>query len=185
MRPGIRAVRRFVLGLWLVAVIAVLALVGVSRLGPLAGYQLVIIKGASMQPTIPLGALAFETTPHADQVVPGAVVTMTLPNGTVVTHRVLDVTEAAGRPVIQTKGDGNASADPNLEPVASVTGIVVAHLPALGFVLAWLQIPSGLLSVLALLAGLFTCLLLLEDLEDGDVDEEERAVKSGMTRLEA
>ena len=165
MRPGTRAIRRFVFGLWLTAALVLVGLLAVSHLAPALGYELVIVKGPSMEPTIALGGLAFEKPARADQITPGTIVTLTAPNGTIITHRVVRVVEADGQAAIATKGDANPAADPNLTPIAAVTGIVAASVPFLGFALAWLQIPSGILSVLTMLGALFTGLTLLEDLE--------------------
>jgi len=165
MRPGTRTIRRFVFGLWLAAALALVGLLAVSHLAPVLGYELVIVKGPSMEPTIALGGLAFEKPARADQITPGTIVTLTAPNSTIITHRVTRVVQVDGHSAIETKGDANPAADPSPTPITAVTGIVVASLPILGFALAWLQIPSGILSVLTMLGALFTGLTLLEDLE--------------------
>jgi len=157
--------RRTILALWLGLMGLVLGLVLLTHVvGPL-GYHVVIIRGPSMSPTIPLGALAFEQPIAGSAIQAGDVVTMTIPNGPTITHRVIRVASIDGQPYIETQGDANNAADPTLQPATIVTGIVRSHLPLLGFIVAFLGVPSGILSVVSMLGSLLACVWLLEELE--------------------
>ena len=124
-----------------------------------------IVRGSSMAPTIPLGALAFEQHIAPDAIQPGDVVTMALPQGAIVTHRVTRVATIDGQPFIETKGDANADIDGALQPATEVTGVVRFHLPLAGFLLAFLGIPTGILSVISMLGSLLAAVWLLEEAE--------------------
>src|SRR3954454_5014836 len=82
------ATRRTLFVTWLALVGAVLALVLMTHVSGPMGYRIVIIRGSSMTPTIPLGSLAFEQPIAADAIKAGDVITMTLPQGAIVPHRV-------------------------------------------------------------------------------------------------
>jgi signal peptidase I len=157
--------RRTALALWLFLIGTVITLVVLSHVvGPL-GYRLVIIRGPSMSPTIPLGAVAFEQPIAASAIQVCDVVTMSLPNGPVITHRVVRVATIDGQPYIETRGDANNTADPTLQPASIVTGVVRSHLPLVGFVLAFLSVPSGIVCVVSMLGSLLATIWLLEEIE--------------------
>ncbi len=156
-------VRRSIITIWLVLLASLLALVGLSRIAPLVDHELIVIRGASMTPAIPLGSLAVVRTVGLEQIEPRDVVTLRLQNGVLVTHRVLRVATLADGTYVQTKGDGNADPDPALVPIASAVGIVAFHVPYAGFMLAFLSLPSGMLSAVSMLASLLLAAWLFED----------------------
>lgn len=157
--------RRTILGIWLLLIGLVLALVLVTHVAGPLGYRILIIRGASMTPTIPLGALVFEQRIPPSSIAQGDVVTVVLPSGTLVTHRVIRMATVDGLPHLETKGDANATADPTLEPATLVSGVVRFHVPLAGFALAFLGIPTGILSVVSMLGSLLASVWLLEDVD--------------------
>jgi len=118
-----------------------------------------------MGPTIPLGAVVVEQPIAPSDIRVGDVVTMAIPNGPVVTHRVIRLATVDGQPAIETQGDANNAPDPNLRPASIVTGVVRSHLPIAGFLLAFLGIPTGILSVVSMLGSMLAAIWLLEELE--------------------
>ena len=102
-----------------------------------------------------------------------------MPNGTVITHRVVRLATADGALQIETKGDANTSADPTLHPATGVTGIVRASVPIAGFILGWMTIPSGILSVISMLGSLLVSLWLLEELRRDAQEDEDAAPDVG------
>ena len=157
--------RRTLLVAWVALLGLVLALVLTAHVAGFLGYRVVIIKGSSMSPTIPLGSLVFEQPVASEAIVPGDVVTLGLPQGAVVTHRVVRVGTLDGHPAFETKGDANGATDPVLVPATAVTGVVRFSVPVAGFALAFLGIPTGILSILSMLGSLLASVWLLEDLE--------------------
>ena len=110
-RTGSRA------GLWAARVLlagAVLVLVAVG-LGPLTGtYRLATVLTGSMAPGMPAGSMAVLVPVDPAAVRVGDVITYEapLPDHRVVTHRVVDIVAGGPHPVLRTKGDANAAADP-------------------------------------------------------------------------
>ena len=97
-------------GLLAVALL-VLAAVG---LGPVTGtYRLATVLSGSMAPGMPVGSVAVLVPVDPADVGVGDVITYQSPiDRRVVTHRVVEVVEPGPNPVLRTKGDANASADP-------------------------------------------------------------------------
>ena len=78
-----------------------------------------------------------------------------------VTHRITRIVERDGERWIETRGDANGAVDPSITPTSAVIGRVVLTLPTAGFLVAWLSLPSGVLSVIALGSALMTLSWLL------------------------
>jgi len=159
------ALRRTLSALWLSLTLAVLAVVGLSHVAPALGYRLVVVAGPSMSPTIPLGAVVFERTVPVTEIAIGDVVTVRMPNGVAITHRVVRIGDIRGQAYLETRGDANDASDPTVVPASAVTGVVSVSVPMLGFVLAFLAVPSGIASVVLTLAALMFAVWSLEELD--------------------
>jgi signal peptidase len=158
------ALRRTLSALWLSLALAILAVVGLSHIAPALGYRLVVIAGPSMSPAIPMGAVVIEREPSA-AVGLGDIVTVQMPNGVSITHRVVRIGEAHGEAYLETRGDANDASDPTVVPASTVTGVVAVALPLVGFILAFLAVPSGVISIVLMLAALMFAIWTLEELE--------------------
>lgn len=160
-----RRVRRAI-DIALVAVVGIVAIVAlVSVGGPVLGLRPLVIRGSSMEPTVPRGALVLAAESSASTVAPGDVVSFREANGVVVTHRIVAIDGSGAAAVLTTKGDANPAADPDGLPVGRVIGRVVVALPILGFVAAMLTMPAGLLCIVLLAAGLFVLGALADELD--------------------
>jgi signal peptidase I len=156
------ALRRTLAGLWLGLAVSTLAIVVIAQVAPAVGLRIVIVGGGSMSPVIPIGSLLIERPPAGD-VAAGAVVTMDMPNGTLITHRVTRLVALQGVPYLETHGDANNEPDPALVPASAVSGVVVGGVPLAGFVLAFLGVPSGIACVVSTLVALLLGVWLIEE----------------------
>lgn len=136
-----------------VAVLLICVSGTLSAIG-LVGATPVVITGSSMAPAIPLGSLAV-AVPVSDTPQQGDVVTFTAPNGTYVTHRVT-ATRPGSPTFIMTKGDANRHPDPHPTSLDRAIGIVTVSVPLVGFVVAMLQTPSGMLALLSFFGSIVT-----------------------------
>ena len=165
IESGALALVRRLVDVALIALIGLVAItVALSRLAPLAGVETFVIRGGSMEPAIPLGSIvvagAVERAPDV-----GEVVIYTLPNGAVVTHRVVGFEPVDGAAHLRTRGDANAQADPMLVDPVAVLGRVELVVPWLGY-LAWLiGTPGGVIGLMSAVASLVMALWLLQELE--------------------
>ena len=66
-------------------------------------------------------------------------------------------------PYIGTKGDANADADPVITPRTAIVGRVAFTVPLVGFLLALLSTPVGVLTVFLVAATLLALALLFEE----------------------
>jgi signal peptidase I len=143
---------------------SVVVLVLAVNMGPSFGHRVVVIRGSSMSPAIPLGSAVDVVAVDPAEIRPGDVVMLKDPSGTVITHRVLQLVDNAGGLYLETKGDANEKAD-GIVPATYVTGRVEMSLPIVGYLLFLLTLPSGVMSILSLALTLFLGAMLLEDFE--------------------
>jgi signal peptidase len=145
--------------------LCLLGIVGVMQLGERTGHPVFVIRGHSMEPGVPFGALVVDDAVAPEAIVPGDVITIRAENGVVFTHRVVSVIPTADGLTFQTRGDANGTADPVPMPAAAVIGRTSFYIPFAGILAGLLSMPSGMLSLLSMLAALLLLLWLLEDLE--------------------
>jgi signal peptidase len=154
----------------LLLVVSVLVLVLLANLLPSFGHQLVIIRGGSMSPAIPMGAIVDEAAVPLSQIHVGDVISYNGQNSVVVTHRVVGISTQPDGLYFQVKGDANNSPDPDLVPGTAVTGVAQRTAPLLGFLLYMLTTPSGIVSIICLALTMWLAIWLLEEADDGEGD---------------
>ena len=167
------AMLRRVVDAALVALIA-LALIGVffARMLPMLGPTTLVMRGPSMAPAIPAGAVvvAAPVDPAALRV--GDVVSIKVgPQRAIFTHRVVRVVPRQGETWIETKGDANANPDPAIVPASSVIGRVDLAMPVVGYLIVLLSSLSGVLLLVGLAATLWVGAWLLETIELDAADD--------------
>ena len=136
---------------WLVATAATL---GIFATLWILGWQVDIVRSASMQPAIPRDSVALIAPIAPGSVRDGDVIRFRLSDDgdeRLVLHRVVSVEAADGGLLIfRTQGDANSSPDPRAVYGEQVEGRLVFHIPWLGGVVDLFRQPVGL----ALLVGL-------------------------------
>ena len=160
---GIRIARAAARATWLIATVGVLALAAIPHILPTFGRELYIVRGASMQPAIPLGGVIIirHVDPAAVRV--GDVITFHAPNAAVVTHRVVGI--PATDPVsFATKGDGNQATDAVVVPGSALIGQVEFFVPGLGVLLTVLGSTLGAVATLGMLGGLLLAVMFMDEL---------------------
>jgi signal peptidase I len=170
-----------------VYVVGVLGLAAAAKAAPVAGYGLYAVRSASMAPAIGVGDLVVAQQVDPAVIRPGDVITLAARTGTTVTHRVVVVTSNVDGPAFTTRGDANASPDPVTTLAAQVRGRVAWEIPLLGFLLAMVSTPSGIVALLSIGGMLLTAVWLLDDLEVSEEKEElealARALGTGQAAL--
>jgi signal peptidase I len=125
-------------------VVALLALAAGALLW-LQGYRVYAVKTGSMSPAYPTGSLVVATP--VERVLPGVGEVVTFRTGAgLVTHRVHE--RSPGR--LTTKGDANRTPDPWTVAREDVVGTVRTGLAGGGYVLVFLQQPTGVPSLVLL-----------------------------------
>ncbi|HET7677200.1 MAG TPA: signal peptidase I, partial [Candidatus Limnocylindrales bacterium] len=112
---------------------ALVLLVGVLVIGthaaPLLGHRLLAVRSASMAPALPVGSLVILSSPPAGALAVGDAVTVRLPSGAYVTHRITRLVSRPDGLFGEMKGDANATPDPVLVDAAMIVGRVDLVVP--------------------------------------------------------
>ncbi len=150
---------------------AALAGVFFGRILPMLGPTTLVVRGPSMAPAIPIGALVVTTPVEAAALAVGDVVAMRVgPEQAVFTHRIVRVVPRQGEVWIETKGDANDTSDPAIIPASSVVGRVSLTVPVIGYLVVLLSSLSGVLLLIGLVGMLLLGAWILESVE---LDEQE------------
>jgi signal peptidase I len=155
---------RLVDALLVAIVAAVLACVVLTAVVPRLGHPVLVIRGGSMEPAIPLGSLVVLDPGVPADLQVGDVVSFQATNGTTVTHRVTRLASLGSTPSFGTKGDANADPDPVITPASAIIGRVAWSVPGAGYLVTLLSVPSGFLAVFLMAATLLCLALLLDEL---------------------
>jgi signal peptidase len=150
---GLKVAQAAVRLAWLAGTAVLLALVVLPAVLPALGHQVFIVRGASMEPAIPLGSVVLVHPVDPNSVQVGQVVTYRSAQGTVVTHRVTGIANDSGL-TFTTKGDASASADPAPIPASEIVGDVESSVPGVGYVITAIGSPLGLVLAIAILGTL-------------------------------
>ena len=140
-RVGLRLLRVMATLLALAAVVVLAAVAVGPRLGL---YRMETVLSGSMQPTFSPGDVIIVTPEPVTAVRPGQVISYQIPidDHHVESHRVVRVVERGTHPVIITKGDNNAEADPWRAQLTSSTAwrerLVI---PGVGRLIIWMRQP--------------------------------------------
>jgi signal peptidase len=123
------------------------------------GFQRYSIGDASMGSTISKGSIVYDKSVPTSSLKVGDIITYQPPAGVVVagdrvTERIVKMTAGInGRTVFQTKGDGNATADPWSFSLSDTRQAEVsAHIPYVGYPLNWLATRAVRVGVVAAIA---------------------------------
>ena len=131
----------------LTVLLVFLAFIAWFTLPRILGWQPQVVLSGSMEPTLPVGSVAFVEPKTAGQVRVGDVLTFRHPDNpqTRVTHRITEIVRDGGGLAFKTKGDASQVEDPWLVPAANMVGTVRWDVPYLGYVKNHVQTPWGFL----------------------------------------
>jgi len=114
-----------------------------------------LFRSGSMSPAITTGALAIAHEVPASELEVGDVVTVRTDGDTRVTHRIVSISHEGDQATVTLKGDANAAPDAQKYAVDSAPRVWF-DVPRLGYVVAWLAKPLGLV-----LLGAYAMFLLM------------------------
>jgi signal peptidase len=166
------------------AIIIVLTLGGFLFLlsNHVGGFRAFTVMSASMEPTIPTGALVITQKIFPKELHGGDVITFLRPNNSkeFITHRV-NKTEHSGRlTAFKTKGDNNKTADTWTVAGGSVIGKVILTIPYLGYILSFSQTKLGI-ALFILVPAFFILFDELNTIVRLFTNRREKSTNSGVT----
>jgi signal peptidase len=112
------------------------------------GYLPLIVLTDSMYPNIQSGDLIICRTADPASVEVGDVISFFDPDGngtSVVSHRVISITNENGGIAFHTQGDANNAADPSAVPAENLVGVYQRRLAGAGNVAMFMQTSTGLI----------------------------------------
>jgi signal peptidase I len=149
----VTGIRRLLDAALVTLIIVGLTTIVLGRVVPMTGRATLVVASGSMVPALPIGAAVIVQPVRPEQLVVGDIVSLRSgAEQAIFTHRITRLAERDGAVWVETKGDSNPAIDPSITPASAVMGRVVLVLPQAGFVIAWLSLPTGAISVIA--AGL-------------------------------
>lgn len=166
-----RFARRVVETLFAAVVISALGLWAVTHLAPVSGHGVFAVRSGSMNPALEVGDLVVTRLVDPAEIEPGDVITIDTGSRTIVTHRVVAVQATDDGPVFTTRGDANATPDPVAASAEQFQGRVDWRMPLLGYVLAMIAMPAGIVALVSIAAALLTAAWLLDE-DDEPLDSE-------------
>lgn len=141
----------------IVALVGVSVLLAAGTVPGFLGFESFVVTTGSMQPTIPIGALAVVSPVKVEQLSAGDIITYRRPSDpdTIVLQRLLNVdAEAADKLNLQTRGDAEPTSEQvNVLPRVTL-GRVMYAIPGIGLLVDFLNQPLGKILLLAT-PGLF------------------------------
>ena len=198
------AVIRFITSFVVWIVLAILLVLFVAFYGvSFIGYTPYTVLSSSMEPAIPVGAMAYIQKVDPETLETGDVITfergavgatetyydtfgdeITLETGTkyIFTHRIVSIDDE--NKTFVTKGDANEKEDPTAVGFDEIKGKVAYAVPVLGFVDVWIHSTTGKIAVIGFTA-VFILLIFLssytpkeKEKEDEDEDSEQEQLES-------
>ena len=121
----------------------------------LFGYEIYTVMSGSMEPAYHVGSLIYVKKVNPDELEKDDVITFIADeNNTIVTHRIVDVTEVNGAKHFRTQGDANEAPDAKAVHYKNVLGKPEFSIPLLGYLAFYIQHPPGLYIAIVVAIGL-------------------------------
>lgn len=137
----------------IVVIILAFLIAGIRIIG-LSPYA---VLSGSMEPEYHVGSMIYVKKTSAAELNVGDPITYVLENGTVVTHRIVEVLPDEDNPTVvryRVKGDANNTADGDPVHINNVIGKPVFSIPLIGYVAFFVQNPPGTYIMIIFLVGL-------------------------------
>ncbi len=135
-----------------VLIVLILSLAALFTVPQWIGYLPYTVLSGSMEPSYPVGSIVFVSRAAPEEVQVNDVIMFTLADGTLVTHRVVDILPE--EQAFVTKGDANNAADFTPVPFENMVGKAKFCIPLLGFLAVFLKTGIGMTVFCIVLASL-------------------------------
>ena len=119
------------------------------------GYKPFIVLSGSMETKIHKGDLIITKKVKPETLKENDIIAFRDAEGTVTTHRIIDIVEKEGETYFITKGDNNNKQDQNLVSYGDVEGIYVLRIPGMGSMMDFLAQPTTIIIIVLGITILF------------------------------
>lgn len=127
------------------------------------GYKPFIVLSGSMETDIRVGDLIITKEIDPTTLVKGDVIAFRDPEGTITTHRIIELVDCYQDTCFITKGDNNQSQDQQLVELDDVEGIYVGRIPSVGNMLKSLSEPTTIIIVVLCITVVFAASFMLSN----------------------
>ena len=127
------------------------------------GYKPFIVLSGSMETDIRVGDLIITKEVDPTTLVVGDVIAFRDAQGTVTTHRIIEMVDCHRDTCFITKGDNNSSQDQNLVELDDVEGIYITRIPGVGNMLNSLSEPTTILIVVLGISVIFAVAFMISN----------------------
>lgn len=127
------------------------------------GYKPFIVLSGSMETDIRVGDLIITREVDPTTLKVGDVIAFRDPEGTVTTHRIIELVACYTDTCFITKGDNNSSQDNQLVELEDVEGIYVTRVPGVGTMLKSLSEPATIIIVVLAITVVFAVAFMLSN----------------------
>lgn len=143
----------------------------------LFGLDAFVVQSGSMEPACPVGAMVYVQEAEPEQLQVGDVITFNLGGGVRGTHRIVEITQVDGELAFVTKGDANEEPDNTPVTPENIVGRVCFTIPSLGFVINYIQQPSGRYAAISVVAVMLLLIVLPDLLFDDKKSKKQEEIK--------
>lgn len=119
------------------------------------GYKPFMVLSGSMESEIRKGDLIITKVIEPEELMLHDVIAFRDAQGTVTTHRIIDIVDKNGVTYFITKGDNNSTQDLNLVDFASIEGIYVGRIPGIGSIMESLSQPTTFMIIFGSITLIF------------------------------
>ncbi len=166
------------------------------------GYKPFMVLSGSMETEIYQGDLIITKQINPETLDEGDIIAFRDSDGTVTTHRIIDIVEKNEETFFITKGDNNDSQDQNLVAFDEVEGLYIMRIPSLGTLMNKLAEPTNFLIIALVVTVIFVVSFsisfkkqraeemkeflefkkLKEELKEKEISSEEKSVEEKETK---
>ena len=157
------------------AVVILAILLGGVRLFGLTPYT---VLSGSMEPAYHVGSVIYVTDADPADLEVGDAATYSMSTGTLVTHRIVEITDEEGELTFVLKGDANKNSEGEIVPASAVVGKPLFTIPYLGYVSEFVTHPTGLIMLAVICIAVFILSYTADNLlKEKDEKEEKKEEK--------
>lgn len=137
------------------------------------GYKPFIVLSGSMETEIHVGDLIITKVIDPEDLVKDDVIAFRDAEGTVTTHRIIDIVTIEDNKYFVTKGDNNNTQDKNMVELSDVEGIYVTSIPGIGKMMDSLAKPTTIVIVILGITVIFVVGFLISTKKEKNQELEE------------
>ncbi|MTI48863.1 MAG: signal peptidase I [Firmicutes bacterium] len=121
-----------------------------SYIPSVLGYKPMSVLTGSMDPTLKPGDMVIVKATDPNILKVNDVITYRVSNSTLITHRIIEITNEDQHLYFKTKGDANNTEDQRLISSEQVVGRLAFSIPKGGYIVNWIKSPLGLILLVIL-----------------------------------